>query len=468
MAVGSARVRFRDVFAVAEYRWLWLAQILSVAGDQLARVALTVLVYSRTHSPALTAVTYAVTYVPWLIGGFTLSGLADRFPRRAVMISCDVARALLVVGMAAPGMPLWAMVVLLFVVTLLDVPFKSARAAMVADVLAGDHYVLGTAVTQMTIQTGMVSGFAIGGVVVGFLGARTALAADAATFVLSALMVRYGVRQRPAAAGSPRQADPAPAAAEAPGRAYPAPAAAGETGQAYPAPAAAVAAQDAVVDAVAAPVPQSRVAGMSAGVRLVFGDTRLRALMMLGWLAAFYSVAEPLAVPYAARIGGGAAAAGLVFAAGPAGTVIGSVVFTRFVEPERRLRWMGPLSVGCCLVLMLCLLRPGLTVSIVIFLVSGAMGAYQLPANAAFVAAVPNRRRGQAFGLANAGMQVSQGVVYVLAGAAAAAATPAAVIGIAGAVGAAAACLLALNWHHMASLELAPLQSPSRTRQDRR
>ena len=44
---------FRDVFAVAEFRALWLAQILSVAGDQLARVALTVLVYNRTASPPM-------------------------------------------------------------------------------------------------------------------------------------------------------------------------------------------------------------------------------------------------------------------------------------------------------------------------------------------------------------------------------------------------------------------------------
>lgn len=466
MAEGSARVRFRDVFAIAEYRSLWLAQVLSVAGDQLARVALTVLVYSRTHSAALTAVTYAVTYVPWLIGGFTLSGLADRFPRRAVMITCDASRALLVLGMAAPRMPLLAMVALLFVVTLLDVPFKSARAAMVADVLHGEHYVLGTAVTQMTIQTGTVSGFAVGGVVVGFLGARTALTADAVTFVASALMVRYGVRARPAAAaGPPALAAPVPPPAGAcrtGTAAGAATATAMETASAMetapardPAMGTAPAAGGGI-RAATGTASSSRLAEMAAGVRLVFGDSRLRALMLLGWLAAFYTVAEPLAVPYAARLGGGPAAAGLVFAAGPAGTVLGSIAFARFVHAERRLRWMGPLAVGCCLVLLACLLGPPLALSIVIFIVSGAMGAYQLAANAAFVAALPNRRRGQAFGLANAGMQVSQGIVYVLAGAAATAATPAAVIGVAGAVGAAAACMLAVNWHHQASLELAP------------
>jgi MFS family permease len=430
VADGNGRARFRDVFAVAEYRWLWFAQILSVAGDQLARVALTVLVYQRTHSAALTAVTYAISYVPWLIGGFALSGLADRIPRRTVMVSCDVARAALVTAMALPGMPLWAMVTLLFAVTLLDAPFKAARAAMIADVLDGDRYVLGTAVTQITIQTGTVSGFAIGGVVVGFLGIRTALVADAVTFAVSALMVRYGVQARPAAA------------AAGAGQAGPGQADAGQGARAAPANG-------------AGPATRSRLSAMGARVSLVFGDSRLRALMLLGWLAAFYTISEPLAVPYTARLGGGPTAAGLVFAAGPAGTVLGSVAFSRLVDPQRRLRWMGPLAVGCCAVLLLCLLQPSLATSIVIFVASGSMSAYQLAANAAFVAAVPNERRAQAFGLANAGIQVSQGVVYILAGAAAGVIGPAAVIATVGAVGAVAACFLALNWHRQASLELA-------------
>jgi hypothetical protein len=71
---------------------------------------------------------------------------------------------------------------LLFVVTLLDSPFKSARSAMIPDILAGENYVLGTAVTQTTLQVGMISGYALGGLVVAFLGVRAALLIDAATF----------------------------------------------------------------------------------------------------------------------------------------------------------------------------------------------------------------------------------------------------------------------------------------------
>src|SRR5436305_7052977 len=56
--------RFRDAFAVGEFRALWTAYALSVAGDQLAAVGLSVLVFAKTGSPAWAAVTYAATFLP--------------------------------------------------------------------------------------------------------------------------------------------------------------------------------------------------------------------------------------------------------------------------------------------------------------------------------------------------------------------------------------------------------------------
>ena len=93
---AAPRAAFRDVFAVREFRAVWFSEILSVAGDRLALVALTLLVYDRTRSPLLTALAYASGYLPWIIGGLFLAGLADRYPRRAVMVTCDLARAVLV------------------------------------------------------------------------------------------------------------------------------------------------------------------------------------------------------------------------------------------------------------------------------------------------------------------------------------------------------------------------------------
>jgi MFS family permease len=79
--MSADRVTFRAVFAVREFRAIWAAEALSQVGDQLARVALAVLVYDRTESAALAGLTYALTLAPAFLGGVVLSGLADRFPR---------------------------------------------------------------------------------------------------------------------------------------------------------------------------------------------------------------------------------------------------------------------------------------------------------------------------------------------------------------------------------------------------
>ena len=383
---------------MAEFRALWLAQLLSVVGDQLARVALTVLVYDRTRSALLAAATFVVSIVPTFIGGVMLAWLADRYPRRGVMIACDLARCVLVLVMVIPGVSLAAMVALLFLVTLVGAPFTSARAAIYPDVLSGEKYVMGTAVTLTTYQFAQVLGFAGGGAAVGLFGARTSLVIDAATFAGSALIVRAWVRPRLAPSG-----------------------------------------------AAGGHKESSRPAGLLMGARLVFASSALRVPMLFGWLAAFYSAPEGVAAPLAHDLGGGAVTVGVVLAADALGQTLGAIMFSRFVSPPTRLRFMGPLAVATCGVLILFFLRPGLAVSLLILFASGVCGCYQLAANAAFVTAAPPERRSQAFGLAQGGMSLGQGAVMILAGAAAQHYAPARVIAVCGAVGTVMALAVAVG-----------------------
>ncbi len=394
------RATFRDVFGVREFRALWFSEILSIAGDRLALVALTLLVYDRTKSPLLAAMAYAVGYLPWVIGGVFLADWADRRPRRSVMVTCDAIRAVLVAAMAVPHAPLGALVALLFATTMFTPPFESARAAVTADILQGERYVLGTAVTQTTFLAAQVAGAAGGGVAVAFIGVRPSLIVDSVTFVLSGLLIALGIRARPAAAAP-------------------------ETTQ---------------------PSPWTRIRD---GFRLVFGDQALRTLLLLGWLVALYTVPEGVAAPYAARLGGGPIATGLVLASTVFATTIATPLFTRFVRPRRRLALMGPLAVLTCATLVLTALRPGLAVSLVIFSLSAACGVYQIAANTAFVVRVPNERRAQAFGIANMGVVVGQGAAFVAAGAAAEVITPAAVIAVGGGIGAVFAVVLTLRWRRV-------------------
>jgi predicted MFS family arabinose efflux permease len=419
----AAKATFGDVFAVGEFRALWLAQLLSVAGDQLARVALTVLVYDRTRSALLAAITFVCSIVPTFVGGITLAWLADRYPRRTVMIACDLIRCVLVLVMAISGMPLAVMVALLFLVTLAGAPFLSARAAVYPDVLPGDSYVVGTAVSLTTNQFAQVIGFAAGGAITGFLGTDRALVIDAATFAASALIVRAWVRHHNAPKTAPPGANRPNAAPPGASRANRANGAARvRVGRA------------------------SRTAGVLGGVRLVFRNPALCIPMLFGWLAALYDAPEGVVNPLARSVGGGAVAVGFLLAALALGSTVGALLFSRLVAPQARLRWMGPLATVTCAILVLFAVRPALGGALCILGASGLFACYQLAANAAFVRAAPPEQRSQAFGLATGGMSLGQGTVMILAGAAADSITPDVVIAICGGVGTAASAALAIAW----------------------
>ncbi|QTR03419.1 MFS transporter [Saccharothrix algeriensis] len=400
VGAGDGPAGWRSVVASGEFRALFAAQLLSVLGDQLARVAVSVLVYERTRSAGWTAVTYGLTYVPDLVSGPLLSGLADRYPRRAVMVATDLGRAGLVAAMAVPGLPLWCAAVLLVLVQALGAPHGAARGATLAAAMTGDRYVVAAAAQDVMVQTSQVVGFATGGAVVALAGTGQGLLLDAGSFLLSAVIVRFGVRARPA----PHAATPA------------------EQGAVW-----------------------SWWGSLRTGLGLVLGDRRLRALLALACVAGCYVTVEGLAVPYAGEIGEGTAAVGLLLAASPAGTVVGTVLVTR-LAPHARLRLLGPLAAGACLPLVLCAWRPGLALTALLWALSGMASGYHTVARAKFVQLVPDRHRGQCLGLAVTALRTAQGGGIMLAGLAASAAPASAVIAAFGALGAVLAVTAAAAW----------------------
>jgi MFS family permease len=389
---------YRDVFRAREFRALWLAQVLSYAGDQFAQVAIAILVYDRTRSPLLTALAYALTYLPPILGSPLLSGLADIFPRRRVMIAVDLMRAALVAGMVVPGLPFAGLCSLLFLTVLLGPPFSAARSSLLPDLLPPGQFVLATAIGNITFQASQIAGFVAGAAVVAALGPHRALAADALSFCLSAMIVATGVRARPA-----------PAAGTARGR---------------------PSLWDLTLD----------------GASIVFGRPVLRTLVLLGWLAGFTVVPEGLAAPYGHDLGGGPITVGLLMAAMPAGMIVGAYVLGRLARPATRLRLIGWLAMLSCAPLMVSLAHPPLWAVLALWAVAGAGGAYQLAAAAAFVQALPAGSRGRAFGIAQSGLLASQGLGILAAGAAAQWIGPEAVVAIAGIAGLITAATLASAW----------------------
>lgn len=397
-ASEEARARWRDLFRQREFQALFAAGLLSIAGDQIARVALSILVYERTGSAGLTALTYALTFVPDLLFGPLLSGIADRLPRRQVMIATDLARAALVAAMAVPGLSLVAVAALLIGVQALTAPFNAARAATLAAVLRGDDYVLGKAANDMVVQVSQVLGFGAGGVLVAGIGSSSALLIDAGTFIASAVLIGAGLSPRPAP-----------------------------------------------VDTTGSDGSGGWWRDLVAGTALVARTPRLRSLIALACIAGFYITVDGIAVPYAEEIGGGPSAAGLLFAASPAGCIVGMWLLTR-CTPATRLRLMGPLAAGACLPLVFCAVRPGLALTTILWALSGMASAYHLPASAAFIRAVPDHRRGQAFGVASTAMKTSQGAGVLGVGVLADQTAPSTAVAVIGAFGVLAALAAGLAW----------------------
>ena len=84
---------------------LFAAYTVSMLGDIVAAVALTVLVFQRTGSPFLAGVTFTLAFLPYLFGGALLSSLVDRVPPRSLMIGCDLLSAAIVALMALSAVP---------------------------------------------------------------------------------------------------------------------------------------------------------------------------------------------------------------------------------------------------------------------------------------------------------------------------------------------------------------------------
>ncbi|SNY69791.1 MFS transporter [Paractinoplanes atraurantiacus] len=182
-----------------EFRAVALTEVLSVLGDQLSRVALALLVFGRTGSAALSGLTYALTYLPTVAGSLLLSPVADRRPRREILIAIDVARAVLLLVMAIPGAPLPVLCALVATSAFLSGPYQAARLAMLRDILPQEQYGAGMAVRQSLNQGAMLAGFTSGGLLATAFTPSTCLLVDSGTFALAALIVTAFVRRRPAA-----------------------------------------------------------------------------------------------------------------------------------------------------------------------------------------------------------------------------------------------------------------------------
>ncbi|WP_442809844.1 MFS transporter, partial [Streptomyces sp. SR27] len=190
---------YRAVFRVREFRFVFVAHLFSLLGVVVSELALTVLVYDLTRSPLLSSLTFALGFLPYLVGGTLLAGLTDRLPPRRLLVVCDLVCAACVAVMIAPATPVALLLALRCAIAVVSPVFNGTRMATLADILGeGDLFVLGRSLLRIVSQSALLTGFAVGGVLLTVVPPRGALAVTAVTFLVSALLLRLGTARRPA------------------------------------------------------------------------------------------------------------------------------------------------------------------------------------------------------------------------------------------------------------------------------
>jgi predicted MFS family arabinose efflux permease len=386
------RLRYRDALASRELRALLAAQFVSTGGVSIAAVALTVRVYRETASPLLASLTFALSFLPYLLGGGLLSGLVDRFRPRGLVVGCGFGSAVLIAGLAWPGLPLPLLFALLLGSGTLSSLSSGARATLVRDCVTVDAYVPARSLLRIASQLSQIAGNAGGGALLVILSPSGVLLVSAAASACSAIAVRLGVSDH---------------------------------------------------ENVAVRTDAPLLKDSLRGAREVLAHSGLRRLLLFGWLVPMFSVApEALAAPYVAQHHGSPALVGWWLVALPIGIIAGDYAGVRLLGARQQRRLVAPAALASFVPYLVFGFGPPIPVAMALLVISGAGGLYVLGLDARVRDAAPPELFARTMTISTGGLMALQGIGFALAGAIAQAVGPAAAIVIAGCCGLASTVVL--------------------------
>lgn len=360
--------RLRDVLSplrLRDYRLLWVAQVLSELGDWAARLALAVLVLERTGSATLTGLAVAVSLVAWLGPGQLVAGAVDRFSHRSVMVGADLVRGFAFLAMLAP-VPVWVVLLLAAVAGLATPAFQGARSAMQVEVVPAHSYGPALALGSITQDLGVLGGYLLGGLALTVAAPGTALAVNAGTFLVSAVVLWR----------LPRRHHRADAGADA-----------------------------------------GRTCGIRPAVAFLLGDAPVRRAALLAVVSTFSATAaETLVVVLTAREVSGPAWLPAVLLCG---AVVVTLVATAWVpfrgDAERLLRVAAWLTAGTAAVVLLLALA-GAATTVLALLVAGLLFVVNTPTNVVAGPRLPAHLRAVAISVVVGATVGAQAVAVTVAG----------------------------------------------------
>jgi MFS family permease len=350
---------YRDLFGVAEFGALFMSVSLRYAGATMEGIALATLVYLRTRSALLSALSMFGPSAAQMLGAATLLSFADRVRPRACLAATGWTFAGTTAALAVPGLPVGALLAIVFVAGLVSAFGGGVQWGLLTEIVPRDGYVLARSLFTMASGVMQIAGFGLGGALVAATSARTTLVIAAALHAGSAVLVRLGLRDR-----APRIS----------GRAS---------------------------------IPATW-----RDNRLLWSELRRRYLYVAMWVPNGLIVGcEAVFIPYSTRW------AGLLLSSSAIGMLGGDLVVGRFLAPARRQRLIEPLRLLLAAPYLLFGFGLPIGMAAAVVVIASVGYAATLLLQEQLLAVTPAELSGHALGLYSSGMLTMQAVGALLAGA---------------------------------------------------
>ncbi len=188
----------RPLLLTRDFGLVWSGQLISQIGDGVSKLALLWFVYAVTGSPLKTSVIALLQTIPPIVLGPLIGVYVDRLPKKVLLITSDVLRALLI-GLIPCLIPVESFTVsVLYVLVLLHAiataVFGPALTAAIPAFVPKTQFTAANALLQGTTSLGIIFGPALSGLGIAAYGSQEVLCLNAATYMISAaclMLVRF-------------------------------------------------------------------------------------------------------------------------------------------------------------------------------------------------------------------------------------------------------------------------------------
>src|SRR5215213_5284226 len=170
---------------------LWLAGLISLAGDWMLRIALPIYVYQLTGSALATSTMLIAGMLPDLLFGSIAGVFVDRWDRKRTMVISNLLLAIGLLPLLAvrSAEQIWLLYLVAFVESTIAQFFGPAENALLPQLVGDEHLVAANSLNSLNNNLARLIGPALGGLVAGLIGVVGVALVDAATFLLAAALV---------------------------------------------------------------------------------------------------------------------------------------------------------------------------------------------------------------------------------------------------------------------------------------